>query len=52
LFHHHLRTRFESQEQWSGQWLLISLRPDASAIDPAQLLEECDSILTSAGLHP
>ncbi|MGB1416058.1 MAG: ribonuclease P protein component [Synechococcus sp.] len=52
LFHHHLRTRFESQEQWSGQWLLISLRPDASAIDPAQLLEECDSLLTSAGLHP
>ncbi len=52
LFHAHLRERLESCEQLSGQWLLISLRPDASAIDPAQLLEECDSLLTSAGLHP
>lgn len=52
LFHAHLRERLESQEQFAGQWLLISLRPDASAIESAQLLEECDSLLTSAGLHP
>ena len=51
LFHTHLRKRLESQDQFAGQWLLISLRPDASAIDSAQLLEECDSLLTSAGLH-
>ncbi len=52
LFHSHLRLRLETLDQHAGRWLLISLRPDASAVDPAQLLKECDSLLTSAGLHP
>jgi len=52
LFHSHLRLRLETLDQHAGRWLLISLRSDASAVDPAQLLKECDSLLTSAGLHP
>ena len=50
LFHDHLRQRFEQRREFAGNWLLISLRPEASEADPSQLLEECDSLLSSAGL--
>ncbi len=36
----------------AGRWLLISLRPEAAEAEPTQLLEECDSLLRSAGLDP
>ena len=51
LFHQHLRQRFEHRPDLSGQWVLISLRPEASGAEPSQLLEECDSLLSSAGLE-
>ena len=50
LFHGHLRERFEQRHDLAGRWILVSLRPEASEIDPTQLLEECDSLLSSAGL--
>ena len=50
LFHQHLRQQLEHRGDLAGRWLLISLRPEASDADPSQLLEECDSLLSSAGL--
>ena len=50
LFHQHLRQRLEHRVDLAGRWLLISLRPEASDADPSQLLEECDSLLSCAGL--
>ena len=50
LFHDHLRQRFEQRHELAGRWVLISLRPEASEVDPTQLIEECDSLLSSAGL--
>ena len=52
LLHDHLRRRFEQRKDLSGLWLLISLRPEAAEAEPTQLLEECDSLLRSAGLDP
>ncbi|WP_028951337.1 ribonuclease P protein component [Synechococcus sp. CC9616] len=51
LFHAHLRTRLEQRVELAGRWLLISLRPGASDVEESQLLEECDSLLKSAGLE-
>ena len=50
LFHQHLRQQLEHRGDLAGRWLLISLRPEASDADSPQLLEECDSLLSSAGL--
>lgn len=50
LLHHHLRQQLEHREDLAGYWVLISLRPEASQADSSQLLEECDSLLNSAGL--
>ncbi len=50
LLHNHLRTRLEAREDLSGRWLLIGLKPEALNATPSQLLEECDSLLSSAGL--
>ena len=50
MFHEHLRQRLEHRRDLSERWVLISLRPEASAAEPSQLLEECDSLLSSAGL--
>ena len=52
LLHDHLRQRFERRKDLAGRWLLISLRPEAAEAEPTQLLEECDSLLRSAGLEP
>jgi ribonuclease P protein component len=52
LLHTHLRQRFERRSDLAGRWLLISLRPEAAEAEPTQLLEECDSLLRSAGLDP
>ena len=52
LLHDHLRLRFEQRNDLAGRWLLISLRPEAAEAEPTQLLEECDSLLKSAGLNP
>ena len=52
LLHDHLRRRFERRKDLAGRWLLISLRPEAAEAEPAQLLEECDSLLRNAGLEP
>ena len=52
LLHDHLRLRFEQRNDLAGRWLLISLRPEAAEAEPTQLLEECDSLLRSAGLDP
>ena len=52
LLHDHLRLRFEQRSDLAGRWLLISLRPEAAEAEPTQLLEECDSLLRSAGLDP
>ena len=52
LLHDHLRLRFEQRSDLAGRWLLISLRPEAAEAEPTQLLEECDSLLKSAGLNP
>lgn len=52
LLHDHLRRRFELRNDLAGRWLLISLRPEAAEAESAQLLEECDSLLRSAGLDP
>jgi ribonuclease P protein component len=51
LLHSHLRKRLEQRSDLAGQWLLLSLRPDAAEAEPAQLLEECDSLLKIAGLE-
>ena len=50
LLHQHLRQQLEHRGDLAGQWVLISLRPEASQADPSQLLEECDSLLSCAGL--
>ena len=50
LLHQHLRQRLEDRRDLAGQWILISLRPEASEVEPSQLLEECDSLLSSAVL--
>ena len=52
LLHDHLRRRFEQRNDLAGRWLLISLRQEAGEAEPTQLLEECDSLLRSAGLDP
>ena len=52
LLHDHLRLRFEQRNDLAGRWLLISLRPGAAEAEPTKLLEECDSLLKSAGLNP
>ena len=52
LLHEHLRRRFEQRRDLAGWWLLISIRPEAAKAEPTQLLEECDSLLRSAGLDP
>ena len=52
LLHDHLRRHFERRNDLAGQWLLLSLRPEAAEAEPTQLLEECDSLLRSAGLDP
>ena len=52
LLHDHLRRRFEQRNDLADRWLLLSLRPEAAEAEPAQLLEECDSLLRSAGLDP
>ena len=52
LLHDHLRRHFERRNDLAGQWLLLSLRPEAAEAEPTQLLEECDSLLRSAGLNP
>ena len=49
--HAHLRERLERRPELAGRWVLISLRPEAGEADPTQLLEECDSLLRSAGLE-
>lgn len=51
LLHSHLRKRLEQRSDLTGKWLLLSLRPDAAEAEPAQLLEECDSLLKIAGLE-
>ena len=51
LLHSHLRKRIEQRSDLAGKWLLLSLRPDAAEAEPAQLLEECDSLLKIAGLE-
>ena len=51
LLHQHLRETLESRSELAGQWVLISLRPEAAEAEPSQLLEECDSLLKSAGLE-
>ena len=51
LFHAHLRRRLEQRVELAGRWLLISLRPNASDVEESRLLEECDSLLKSAGLE-
>ena len=51
LLHSYLRKRLEQRSDLAGQWLLLSLRPDAAEAEPAQLLEECDSLLKIAGLE-
>jgi len=50
LLHQHLRQRLEDRRDLAGQWILISLRPEASEVDTSQLLEECDSLLSLAVL--
>ena len=50
LLHQHLRETLESRSELAGQWVLISLRPEAAEAEPSQLLEECDSLLSCAGL--
>ncbi|MCB4407672.1 ribonuclease P protein component [Synechococcus sp. MU1642] len=50
LLHDHLRRHFERRNDLTGQWLLLSLRPEAAEAEPTQLLEECDSLLRRAGL--
>ena len=51
LLHNHLRERLEQRTDLAERWLLISLRPNAAEAEPAQLLEECDSLLKIAGLE-
>lgn len=51
LLHAHLRERLEHRSDLANRWLLLSLRPEAAEAEPAQLLEECDSLLRSAGLE-
>ena len=50
LLHQHLRQQLEHRGDLAGRWVLISLRPEASEAEPSQLLEECDSLLSYAGL--
>ena len=38
--------------QAAPPWLLLSLKPNAAAADPARLLEECTHLLRQAGLLP
>lgn len=50
LLHDHLRHRLEHRSDLAGRWLLISLRPEAGTHAFSRLIEECDSLLKSAGL--
>ncbi|MED5469702.1 MAG: ribonuclease P protein component, partial [Cyanobacteriota bacterium] len=50
LLHEHLRSRLEVAPEHANHWVLISLKPVASAIESSQLLEECDRLLHQAGL--
>ena len=50
LIHLHLSNRFKSVQGLSNKWALISLKPDSLKKTPTQLLEECDILLSEAGL--
>ncbi|MED5164868.1 MAG: ribonuclease P protein component [Cyanobacteriota bacterium] len=50
LLHEHLRSRLEVAPEHANHWVLISLKPVASATESSPLLEECDRLLHQAGL--
>ncbi len=49
--HSHLRKRLETKPELGRHWLLLSIKPGAVE-SGAPLLEECDRLLTDAGLLP
>ena len=48
--HAHLRTRLEKNKLNYNKWALFSLKPASLGLETFSLLEECDKLLTKAGL--
>ncbi len=50
VLHNHLKEKIHSSSKNLNKWTLISLKPNASDIEDAPLLQECDKLLHKAGL--
>ena len=50
LIHEYLREKLYQGSTHADKWVLFSLKPQSSKIEPSQLLKECDRLLKKAGL--
>ena len=50
LIHEYLREKLHQGSTHADKWVLFSLKPQSSKIEPSQLLKECDRLLKKAGL--
>ena len=50
LFHHHLAHKLSKMEFETEAWAFISLKPSCMNNTDSDLLEECDKLLTKAGI--
>ena len=50
LFHHHLSYRLSNMSNENEVWAFFSLKPSCMNNSTSTLLEECDKLLTKAGL--
>ena len=50
LFHQHLSVRFSKIKFGKEIWAFISLNPSCMKMEPSKLLNECDYLLSKAGL--
>tara|TARA_B100000965_G_scaffold383368_1_gene382526 strand:+ start:1982 stop:2368 length:387 start_codon:yes stop_codon:yes gene_type:complete len=50
LFHHHLSSRLSTMKPAEEIWAFISLKPSCTENSNSTLLNECDKLLTKAGI--
>jgi len=50
LIHEYLREKLYEDSANANKWVLFSLKPQSSNIDPSELIQECDRLLRKAGL--
>ena len=50
LFHHHLSLKLSNISTYDEIWAFISLKPSCMKNSESTLLEECDKLLTKAGI--